>query len=324
MDNKQIRRAFKLMGSLMELHEENPFKIRGYQNAVAALERVDAPLAGLTEKQLETYEGIGKGIATKIVELNETGSFADLNKLLEVTPPGVVDMLNIKGIGPKKIRTIWKDLGIETAAQLLEAAENNQIAKLKGFGEKTQETLKNALLYTEANKGKMLWAEAEIPAEELKELLRENLKTNLVEIAGEFRRKLEIIDSLQFVIATENPVKTQEKINEISGLQQDEKISGPFAWRGTVGESGLKVELKLVPEVKYYNELFRFTAADLHLSLPYNNSETLYSLLKKEAFKSEGAIYEKAGLQFIEPELREGENELELARENKLPSMVTD
>ena len=291
MDNKQIRRAFKLMVSLMELHEENPFKIRGYQNAVAALEKIDVPLAGLSEKELEKFEGIGKGIASKIVEMNETGSFADLNKLLEITPEGVVEMLNIKGIGPKKIRTIWQELGIETSVQLLEACENDHIAKLKGFGAKTQETLKNALLYTEQNKGKLLWAEAEIPADDLKNLLRENLQTDLVELVGEYRRKLEIIDQLQLVIATENAPKTQDQINEISAFQQDMKLSGPFAWRGTVGETGLKVEMKLVPEADFVNEVFKNSAADLHLSLPYNGSETLYQLLKKVTFKTEAEIY---------------------------------
>lgn len=324
MENKQIRRAFKLMVSLMELHEENPFKIRGYQNAVAALERVDAPLAGLSEKELEKFEGIGKGVASKIVELNETGSFADLNKLLEITPEGVVEMLNIKGIGPKKIRTIWKELGIETSQQLLEAAENNQIAKLKGFGEKTQETLKNALLYTEANKGKLLWAEAEIPAENLKKLLQENLKTDRVELVGDYRRKLEIIDQLQLVIGTENAPKTQEQINEIAALQQDGKLSGPFAWRGTVADLGLKVELKLVPEADFFNEVFRLSAADAHLCEPYNETDCLYGLLKKEKFASEAAVYEKASLHFIEPELREGYGEIGLAKENKLPKLVTD
>ena len=324
MDNKNIRRAFKLMASLMELHDENAFKIRGYQNAVAALERVDAPMAGMTEKELESYEGVGKSIAAKIVELNQSGSFADLNKLLEITPPGVVEMLNIKGFGPKKIHAIWKDLGIENTTDLLQACENDEIAKLKGFGAKTQETLKNALLFTDQNKGKLLWAEAEIPAENLKQLLQETLQTDKIELVGEFRRKLEIIDLLQLVIATENPVKTQEQINQIHALQQDEKLSGPFAWRGTLGETGLKVELKLVPEAQFVNEVFKNSAHDLHLGLPYNGSETLYQLLKKVSFKTEAEIYEKAGLPFIEPELREGLNELQQAAENKLPKLLED
>ncbi len=308
----------------MELHDENPFKVRGYQNAVAALERVDVPMNGMTEKELEKFEGVGKGIASKIVELNQTGTFADLAKLLENTPPGVVDMLNIKGFGPKKIRTIWKELGLETAADLLNACETDQIAKLKGFGAKTQETLKNALLYSEESKGKLLWAQAEIPAEDLKNLLRQTLKTELVELTGEYRRRLEIIDQLQFVIAAENASKTQEKINAIGGLTQDLKLSGPFVWRGTVAEIGLKVELKLVPEPDYMNEVFRQSATDAHLSQTWNGTDTLYALLKKEKFASEAEVYQKAGLQFIEPEMREGENELELASEKKLPVLLSD
>ncbi|HSI91422.1 MAG TPA: PHP domain-containing protein, partial [Adhaeribacter sp.] len=139
-----------------------------------------------------------------------------------------------------------------------------------------------------------------------------------------FRRKLEIIETLQLVIATENLVHTQEKINEFPALAQDEKLSGPFVWRGTVAESGLKVEMKLVAEAQFVNEVFKNSASDLHLSLPYNGSETLYNLLKKVTFKTEAEVYEKAGLQFIEPELREGLGELELAHENKLPKLLED
>ena len=111
MENKDIIRAFRLAGSLMELHEENPFKIRSYSNAVAVLERLETPLKGLTTGDLERIDGVGKALAAKIVDLSQTGSFAELDQLVAATPPGVVEMLHIKGIGPKKIRAIWKDLG---------------------------------------------------------------------------------------------------------------------------------------------------------------------------------------------------------------------
>jgi DNA polymerase (family X) len=324
LENKDIVRAFRLATSLMELHDENPFKIRTYTNAVAVLERLEAPLNGLSAEELERLDGIGKALAGKIAEISETGSFAELDKFISATPPGVIDMLRIKGIGPKKIRTIWKDLGVVSTEALLEACENNQIAALKGFGAKTQETIKNALLYTQESKGKLLYAELEPTALHLREFLREKLNTDKVEIAGEIRRRLEIIQNLLLLVGVEDPLEVPKALAEVPGLQPDPVRSGPFIWRGRENTSGLAVEIKTVPPAAFVNQLFLHTGSEGHIAGLYNDSEALIGLTRQEQFSSEAAIYERAGLSFVEPEMREGTHELLLARENALPELLTD
>jgi len=324
LENKDILRAFRLAASLMELHDENPFKIRSYTNAVAVLERMETPLSGQSATQLEQIEGVGKALAAKIVEISQTGSFAELDQYLAATPPGVVEMLRIKGMGPKKIRAIWKDLGVETPEALLEACEKNELAALKGFGAKTQETIKNALLYNQQSKGKALYAEVETLAYHLRDFLRDKLKTSQVEVAGEIRRRLEIIEKISLVVATENPQQVKDVLKSIPELEQNETQSGPFIWRGQETTSGLAVEFKLIASASFVNELFRATGSEAHLTGLFSNTDCLLLVSRKEKYTSEEDIYASAGLAYVQPEMREGYNELLLAKENALPELLTD
>ena len=324
MKNKDIIRSFRLVVSLLELHDENPFKIRTYSNAVANLERLEVPLASLRVVDLEQLEGIGKSIASKIFELNQTGSFPELDALLAATPPGVVNMLQIKGIGPKKIRTIWKELGVETSEDLLQACENNQIAALKGFGAKTQETIKNALLYSESSKGKAHYATVEKYTDDLIDFLKNNLTTDLVAVTGEVRRRLEIIETMLFVVGTDQPLQVASLLQQRPELQPDETKSGPFTWRGHETQTGVQVEVKTVAPASFYNALFIHTGSPAHLNSNYNETASLLQLANQQLFTSEKEIYAKAGLAYIAPEMREGTQEIALARENRLPVLVTN
>ncbi len=324
MKNKDILRAFRLAVSLLELHDENPFKIRTYANAIATLERLEIPLDGLPVIDLEQIEGIGKSIAGKIFELNQTGSFPELDALLTATPPGVVAMLRIKGIGPKKIRALWKELGIETTEDLLQACDNNQVAVLKGFGAKTQETIKSALLYAQSSQGKVHYATIAGYTDELTAFLKDGLQTDLVAVAGEIRRRLEIIQQLLFVVATDQPAQVFALLTERPELQLKEYLSGPFAWRGHEMQNGLPLEIRIVRPAAFYNALFLQTGAPGHLQALYNSTSSLLQLANQQNFASEAALYAAAGLAYIEPEMREGRQEITLALENRLPVLVTD
>ena len=151
MDNNTILKQLKLLAALMELHDENSFKIRGYQNAIFNLDKTDIELGALSLDALEKIDGIGKSIAKTINEINSAGISSALQEYLNTTPEGIVELLDIKGIGPKKIKVLWKELGIESGHELKEAANAGLVAKLKGFGDKTQQTIINALEFKEAN-----------------------------------------------------------------------------------------------------------------------------------------------------------------------------
>ncbi|KAA3436426.1 DNA polymerase/3'-5' exonuclease PolX [Rufibacter hautae] len=325
MENKELIRMFRLTASLMELHDENPFKIRSYTSAVMVMERIESPIHQMSQAQLEKLDGIGKGMAGKIMEAIQTGSHADLKRLLENTPEGVVQMLNIKGIGPKKIKTIWKDLGVDTIEGLREACEKNEVSKLKGFGAKTQETILQGLQYTESNKGKLLWAEAETLALELLSFFKNRPETVAAEVVGEIRRNLETVETLQFLLSLKSEENWPNFLAELPGISPQESVSGPFVWRGLVDTSGVKLEVRLVPERRFANQTLLYSASPAWLSQPVNEAgDTLISEAYGEPAASEEEIFRRVNLPYIAPELRESLRMLELARENQLPTLLQD
>jgi DNA polymerase (family 10) len=322
VDNRDLTRAFKLAAQLMELHDENPFKIRAIEGTATALDALSFPVAEVERAGLPDRTGLSKTAAAKVAELLDTGTFSDLQRLLEITPPGVVELLNIKGIGPKKVRALWRELGIESAEALREAAENDQVSKLKGFGKKTQETILEALEFAGQSKGKLLYPQAESLAEALAGRLRE--QAGPVAIAGELRRRLETVETVRLVAATEAPAAIHALLNSLAGLTPDPRRSGPWAWRGTATDSGVGVEVLLVKPEDFTTEVFLNSAAEGHLDEPLAQSQTLRQLARRERFEQEEALYERAGLQFIVPELREGLGEIGLAAEKKLPQLLED
>lgn len=332
MDNRALIRAFQLAAQLMELHDENPFKIRAIEGTATALEGLTFPVAEIERSGLPDRTGLSKTAAAKVAELLDTGTFSDLKRLLDITPPGVVELMRIKGIGPKKVRALWQELGIESPAQLREAAENDQVSKLKGFGKKTQETILEALDFAEQSQGKLLYAQAEPMAETLVQRLRQALKTEQVAVAGEMRRRLETVETMRLVAATDTPTKAHEVLNGFEGLEADLRRSGPWAWRGTAPQGGIGVEVLLVKPEDFTTELYLNSAAEGHLDEALPGVEghgggrpaTLRQWLRREKFQQEEALFEKAGLQYIEPELREGLGEIALAAEKKLPQLLED
>src|SRR5471030_603793 len=200
MENKPIARTLRLLSQLMELHDENPFKIKSIANAAFKVDKLPFPIAGKSLAEMEKIDGIGKSTAAKIHELLEKGTMTDLVDLLATTPEGIVEMLGIKGIGPKKIGVIWHDLGIENIGELLYACNENRLIEAKGFGLKTQEEIRKVLEFRMASNGKFLYAQVEAQAEKLMLLLKETLPGGLIEFAGEYRRKCEIITELVIVV----------------------------------------------------------------------------------------------------------------------------
>jgi DNA polymerase (family 10) len=329
MDNRALTRAFRLAAQLLELHDENPFKIRAYEGTASALEALSFPVADVERHGLPDRTGLSKTAAARVAEMLDTGSFEELTRLLAATPPGVVELLSIKGIGPKKIRALWKELGIESPQQLREAAENDQVSKLKGFGQKTQQTILEALEFSAQSRGKLLYPQAEELANDLRQRLQDALSTEQIAVVGEVRRRLETVETVALVAATSQPTKAHAQLNALEGLTADLHRSGPFAWRGTATASGVKVEVLLVSKEDFTNQVFLQSAAEQHLSEPLTEAptgqpNTLRQLLKRERFYQEAAIYEKAGLQYVEPEMREGLGELALAKEHKLPKLLED
>jgi DNA polymerase (family 10) len=292
MTTEEISQQLKLTAQLMELHEENPFKVKSIANAAFKLDKTDIALDGLSLQELEKIEGIGKSIASKINELQTTGTLKELAEMLVKTPTGIIDMLGIKGIGPKKVGQLWRELQVESVGELLYACSENRLTALKGFGAKTQDQVKKQIEFHQSNRGKFHYASLEDFANELVENLKKNYQTDLVSLTGAMRRKNEIIDTIEIVIAANEQA-------DVSALEN---------------KYGVALSLITCKPEEFYATLFKTTANTAHLEL------LTASLLQHPA--SEKEIYEGYQLPFIEPELREGLKEIELARANKLPRLV--
>ena len=315
MENKPIARKLRLLSQLMELHEENPFKIKSIANAAFKVDKLPFPVAGKTFAELEKIDGIGKSTAGKITELLEKGTMTDLDDLLAKTPEGIVEMMGIKGIGPKKIATIWKDLGIENIGELFYACNENRLVEAKGFGLKTQEEIRKVIEFNMASHGKFLYAKVEQEAKDLLEQLKGIFPDALMEFAGEFRRYCEIINTLSIVLGSNDQETTVNTLLPSDILQNitanKNHITGNL-------ENGLAVEIVCIENNYFYKELFIQTGDEEHVKAVLDRA---VDDIDQPA--SEELIYKKAGLEFIEPELREGITFIEPAEKNALPHLIS-
>jgi len=315
MENKTIARTLRLLSQLMELHEENPFKIKSVANAYFKVDKLPFALKDKPLDELDKIEGIGKGLASKIVELLQTGELQELNEILERTPEGVVEMLAIKGIGPKKIFIIWRTLGIESIGELYYACNENRLIEAKGFGLKTQEEIKNAIEFKLAANGRFLYAQVEGFAKTLFTQLSvwaANIDDlALLGFAGQYRRACEIIDELEIVIGTENIENIKQSLSAFEPLSLIEAENSFIC----TTEAGFRIKLHVVEKSDFYLQWFTLTGNTEHV-------EKVSALAGDGPFVNEEEIYSKAGLTFIEPELREDFDEIELAKANKLPTLI--
>lgn len=317
MENKTIARSLRLLSQLMELHNENPFKIKSVANAAFKVDKLPYAISSKTIEEIEKIDGLGKSMSAKVWELLQTGTMADLQLILSNTPEGIVEMLGIKGIGPKKIVVIWKDLGIETIGELYYACNENRLIEAKGFGLKTQEEIKKVIEFKMAAEGKFLYAHAENLANTLSsELLLwlSNMETApLLTIAGDYRRYCEIIEELDIVAGADDIAKIADTIKEFPSLEFIPQTANLFIAQSPFG---LEIRLHLFPKADFYLQLFKLTGNARHV-------EEVLSLAGEGPFADEQELYSKAGLAYITPELREGLNEVELAKNNQLPVLIT-
>lgn len=318
MENKTIARSLRLLSQLMELHNENPFKIKSVANAAFKVDKLPYAVSGKTLEEIAQIDGLGKSISAKVWELLETGTMTELQQILSQTPEGIVEMLGIKGIGPKKIAVIWKDLAIENIGELYYACNENRLIEARGFGLKTQEEIKKIIEFKMAAQGKFLYAQTETLVNSLYADLAVWLNTvsgePLLGIAGAYRRCAEIIEEIELVIGAENQEEIQDKISAFKSLPFEQQNDGNYL---ADSPFGLKIKLYITQKADFYLDWFKLTGNEQHVN-------EVLTLSGPGPFESETEIYQKAGLAFIEPELREGLNEIQLAKLDKLPLLITD
>lgn len=316
MDNKSIAKTFKLLGQLMELHDENPFRTKATANVAYKLDKLPFAITAETLEQLGTVPGIGSSTAQKVETLLTTGSLPELESYIAQTPPGVLEMLTIKGLGPKKIQIVWKTLGIESVGELYYACNENRLIEAKGFGLKTQEDIKKAIEFSMSNEGWSLYANVEPIALDLLANIRKQLpEPRLLSFTGGFKRKNEVLEAVD-ILAAVPASQLHDLVHSIPGFTAD-PLSDDEAMFTAVSSQGIRFNLSSTSESDFHRQLLRTTGSEAHLALLAEIASEIPQL------DSEEAIYQAMGLQYIEPELREGLNEVALAKENRLPQLVT-
>lgn len=332
------------IGTLLELKGENPFKIRAYQAGARVVESLDEAELGqrIESGTLQEVKGIGEALAQKITELKTTGKLRFHAELKASIPAGLVELLEIPGLGPKKIKILQDRLGIDSLAKLQQAGTAGRIAELEGFGQKTQEKIMEGIRNREAYGQRHLWIDAWEAAEPILQGLRALPQVLRAESAGSLRRRMETVGDLDFVVATTDPKPVGDWFVAQAGVKE---VTAHGETKASVRlEGGLQADLRLVPPEQFVFALHHFTGSKDHnvamrgraltqgLSLSEwglvpaagegTAKEKAESVGRRTDIRSEEDIFKKLGLAFVPPELREGRGEIEAAEAGRLPRLV--
>jgi DNA polymerase (family X) len=241
MTNNDIADSFSLLAKLMDIHGENSFKSKSYSIAAYNIEKLSVQLCDIEPKKIDSLQGIGASAANKIIELVTTGKLEQLENIIISTPQGVIEMLKIKGIGPKKINIIWKEIGLESIGELLYACKENRLKLYKGFGEKTQQTVIENIEFYLRNQGSFLYAQMMYGAEQFIIYLQKIFTGRRVFVTGEFARQIEVITLLEYIV--EEKIHTiAEKLAAQQGLALIEKNDSYLLYKTVIG-----VKVKIYP-----------------------------------------------------------------------------
>ncbi|MBS3914514.1 MAG: DNA polymerase/3'-5' exonuclease PolX [Bacteroidetes bacterium] len=304
MDNYDISDALGFYAKLAELHDENPFKVKAFASAAFNLKKVKEPLEGMDDEALTKVPGVGKSVISAVKQILHTGSFADLDSVIQKTPQGILEMLRIKGLGPKKVQGIWRNMEIDNVEDLFNACRENRLVEQPGFGLKTQGEVMRAIEFSWGAKGKYHYARVEKIALDLLAELKNDFPDALHSITGEMRRKCEVVESID-LITTADPAASKQCFLNNGLLETD---------NGFTDSAGYHYRIFHSNKDNFYSKLFETTGSDQHLQL--------INYVSGNNVNSEEEIYASLKEPFVEPEMRERLEELERVRSGKATGLL--
>jgi DNA polymerase (family 10) len=304
MDNDQIVDALELLVKLWDLHGVNEFKSKNLAFAARGLDKFPGLISSLSEDQLLAVPGVGKVVVKIVQEIASSGTCPELEQILEQTPAGLLTLLKIKGLGPKKVRAIWQELQITEIDDLLAACEDGRLANLKGFGGAVVESVTLNIRFIKSNSSKLRINKAQELADDIAETLGGLFSQ--VSIAGELRRNAEVINSLVFLVETDDLFGASGLLQQVEGLEEDLKESSPFTWRGFTKGHLIPIEIHFASTSEFVTKLYALSAAPDHLA-----QVQFYERFDGKELKEESEIYTALQLPFIVPEMREGLQEFD-------------
>ena len=309
LSNRDISSILTQYAKLYELHDGNPFKVKSLAAAAFNIKKIAAPLADMSEDELNKVPQLGKSLAPKVLEIIQSGSFKELNELMEITPKGIQDILQVKGLGPKKVEVLWKTVGITSIPELLDACRENRLVEIKGFGFKTQAQILNDIEFKFSAEGQFHWAKMQAVVAFLDQTFEGMPEVEQYQVVGEFRRFNDIVHSVDYVLVTENIEAVSEHLCESENFELFDCDEDSFT---LVYLEALHIRLFNSSHERWGNSLLEHTATESHLDLIKYQS-------RAGNFEEEETIYQALGLPYVLPELREGLNELQhLNEQDKL------
>lgn len=318
MSNSDIAEIIELTGKLLDLHDKDEMRSKTYLGSIYNLERLELELADLPESELLKIRGIGKLMAKNILEIVETGNLTELTDLISITPEGVLELFKVKGLGVKKIKLLWKELGIDNLNELKIACENGLIAKTKGFGEKTQISILESLVFLQSQSGKLRINVAQDLSKSILEILGSKFKT--IEAIGQIVQKDETVDCLGFIL---NESEDIFLIDELKEFSENFQTSSPFCWRGTFLDNLVPIEIHLIGNEEWINKKFQLNSKPEHLKFKNAQELSLINLVNSKSFTTEEEIYSEFGFPYVVPEMREGRDEFEWSKNNSFTNLIT-
>jgi len=334
LQNNEIRDLLNQVADLLEIRDDNPFRVRAYREAARVIEQMSEPVASLVKanKDLSQYRGIGRDLAAKIREIVETGGLEQLRQLRQELPLSLLDLMQVPSLGPKKTAQLYKHLGVASLEDLERAARRGQIADLSGFGEKSQKHIIKSLgRVKKSGEKRLLWSDAAVHARALEQYLMDIEGVRRVRVAGSFRRGKETVGDLDVLVtcARGREKDVMESFVSFEGVKNI--LSHGKTKSSVILRPGLQVDLRIVAQVSYGAALHYFTGSRAHniavrklaQDKGYKiNEYGVYQGEKRVAGKTEKEVYASVGLTYIPPELRENLGEIEAAAENRLPALL--
>ena len=334
MRNAEIAEAFEELASLYELDGAVVYRVVAYRNAAKAIRDAGVSVEEMARQgRVEELSGVGKTIAEKIDALLDTGSIPSADKLKARIPPGLVEITRIPGLGPKRARLLYDELGVTSLDDLRRAAEQGRLKDVPGFGKKAEENVLAALAAGADGRPqpRVVLSQALGIGEELVGALRDHPSAIRVELAGSARRMTDSVKDLDIVVASSDPAGLVEAFCALDAV--DEVQASGEAGAKVVTHSGLPVDLRIVPEEAFGNLLQHFTGSGKHNEALRTDAVrrglhvSEYGIADDEsgesvAYAREHEVYERLGMQFIPPELRENRGELAAARAHSLPELI--
>lgn len=313
MDNVAIADNFSLLAKLMDIHGENSFKTKTYAVAAFNIEKLSVSLKETPKEKLFSIKGIGDSVGKKIIEMLETGKLHALEDYISKTPPGVIEMLNIKGIGPKKIHTIWKEMEIESLGELLYACNENRLTLFKGFGEKTQKNVQEAIEFYFLNQGHFLYAQLDAIYLQIEGYLQKIFSPDKVRVTGAYRRQALTIEELEFVIAeTNETIKPKFQTAQPPELLEETNDNLLYKLK-----NGLK--LRLYTGKQNITERQFITTGSKEFTDTFIKA---FPSIKYTASENDETVFAEAKITYIPACLRETATIIEKAKRNKLPELI--